>query len=109
MVKKLLIINFLFLSILNGSEFEKNCLSCHTNEFQFQMFMKKYTIKHSSEKRIKKAIFEYLKNPSYTTSLLPFGYLNRFGIKDKSNLEDKDLKDMIDIYYKNYNLKSKIF
>ena len=109
MVKKTILMLFLFFSTADALDFEQSCLKCHSNEFQFQMFMKKYTMKHSSEKRIKKAIFDYLKNPSYSTSLLPFGYLNRFGIKDKTSLDDNKLRDMIDVYYKRYNLKSKIY
>ena len=109
MVKKLLLLIFLLSSILNASEFEENCLRCHNNNFQFQMFMKRYTLKHSSENRIKKAIFDYLKEPSYSTSLLPFGFLNRFGIKEKTTLDDETLKKMIDIYYKEYNIRSKIY
>ncbi len=73
------------------------------------MFMKKYTLKYSSEVKIKKAIFEYLKNPSIEKSVLPYGFLNRFGIKEKSSLEDKELNKMVDIYYEKFNIKSKIY
>ena len=106
---KILISMIILSSFLNASAYEKNCLSCHDNYFKFNMMMKKYTVKYSSEKKIKKAIFDYLQNPSYETSVLPFGYLNRFGIKEESFLEDKVLKDMIDIYYKEFNLKNKIY
>jgi len=108
MVKSALLILVLF-SFLNASEFEENCLDCHTNDFKFNMMMKKYTLKYSSEKRIRKAIFEYLKNPTQDKSVLPSGYINRFGIKEKTELDDKTLRDMIDIYYKQFNLKSKIY
>lgn len=106
---KILFITIIFINSLCATEFETNCLTCHMQEFKFKMFMKKYTIKYSSEKRIKKAIFKYLKNPEYQTSVLPFGYLRRFGIKEKTNLADKDLKDMINIYYNKYNIKSRIY
>lgn len=108
MVKPLLFI-FLFLSILDASSFKENCIVCHSNGYQFNMFMKKYTLKYSSEKRVKKAIFEYLKHPSFKKSVLPYGFLNRFGIKEESFLDDEELIDMIDIYYEKYNMKSKIY
>ena len=108
MVKSALLILVLS-SFLNSSSFEEECLYCHTNGFKFNMMMKKYTTKYSSEKRIKKAIFEYLKNPTEDKSVLPIGYINRFGIKEKTELDDKTLKNMIDIYYEKYNLKSKIY
>lgn len=91
-----------------ADSFEKNCLECHVNEFKLNMFMKKYSLKYSSERAIKKAIVSYLKEPSLKASVLPFGFLNRFGIKDASDLEDKELQDMIDIYYKKYNISSRI-
>ena len=96
-------------SFLNASSFEKNCLACHGNQYKFNMMMKKYTLKYSSEEKIKEAIFEYLQNPTYDTSVLPYGYLNRFGIKEESFLDDETLMDMIDIYYKEYNLRDKIY
>jgi len=108
MVKTMLLI-FVLSSFLNASSFKKECLHCHTNDLKFNMMMKKYTIKYSSEKRIKKSIFEYLKNPTQDKSVLPLGYINRFGIKEKTKLDNKILKDMIDIYYKQFNLKSKIY
>ncbi len=108
MVKTTLLILILS-SFLNASSFEKECLYCHTDDFKFNMMMKKYTTKYSSERKIKKAIFEYLKNPTQDKSVMPLGYINRFGIKEKIELDDKTLKEMIGIYYKQFNLKSKIY
>lgn len=108
MVKSISI--FLIIStLLVGSEFEKNCLTCHGDDFKFNIIMKKYTLKYSSKKRIKRAIFEYLKNPSYEKSILPSDYIKKFGIKEKSPLEDKELNEMIDIYYDKFNLQSKLY
>ncbi len=106
---RLFFLHLIVITFIEASSFEENCLSCHANEFQLNMFMKKYTLKYSSEKRIKKAISQYLKNPTYDKSVLPFGYLNRFGIKDKTSLEDKELQKMINIYYDKYNIKNKIY
>ena len=108
MVRTTLLI-FILSSFLHASAYKENCLSCHTNYFKFNMMMKKYTEKYSSEEKIKKAIFDYLQNPSYETSVLPYGYLNRFGIKEESFLEDNTLREMIDIYYKEFNIKDKIY
>ena len=108
MVKKF-ILSILCIAILNASSYEDNCLECHGSDFKFSMFMQKYTVKYSSEKRIKEAMYSYLKNPTIEKSILPFGYLKRFGIKEKSTLDDKVLREMIDIYYEKYNMKSKIY
>lgn len=106
---KILTIIFFLATILNASSFEENCLKCHANSYQFNMFMKKYTLKYSSDSKVKEAIFEYLKNPSFEKSVLPYGFLNRFGIKEASSLDTQELKSMIDIYYEKYNMKSKIY
>lgn len=103
---------FLFLMLLfcaeAASEFEKNCLSCHGDDFKFNIIMKKYTLKYSSEAKIKKAMFEYLKEPSFERSILPLEYIKKFGIKQKSSLDDDNLKEMLDVYYEKYNLSSKL-
>lgn len=108
MVKKIAFF-LLFCTLLNASEFEQNCLNCHGEDFKFNIIMKKYTLKYSSEKRIKKAIFEYLKEPAYDKSILPLEYIKKFGIKKKSELDDETLKKMIDIYYDKFNLPSKLY
>lgn len=108
MVKIALLILMLF-SFLNASTFEKNCLSCHGNDFKFNMMMKKYTQKYSSENKIKEAIFNYLKDPTIEKSILPYEYINRFGTKEKTTLDDKTLREMIDIYYDKFNIQSKIY
>jgi len=69
---------FIFLLNLNANSFEKNCKSCHFQEGQLQMFISRYTLKYSSEIKIKKAIYEYIKNPSKENSVMPRGFLNRF-------------------------------
>ncbi|DAB29481.1 MAG TPA: hypothetical protein CFH84_09230 [Sulfurimonas sp. UBA12504] len=106
--KKIIILTFLLSSGLFGENFEKNCLECHFATEQLKMFLQRYEEKYGSEKEVKKAIFEYLKNPKKENSIMPNGFLRRFGVKEKSTLSDKVLKDEIDGYYKNYSLKNKL-
>ena len=106
---RVLYIVLLSASLLKGDAFENNCIECHPNNFQFKMFMKRYTMTYSSEDKIKKAIFQYLKKPTTEKSVMPFGFLNRFGVKGESFLDNEDLKEMIDIYYKRYNIKDRIY
>lgn len=106
---KIILLTVISLTFLNASSFEENCLSCHGNDFKFNMMMKKYTQKYSSEKRIKEAIFDYLKEPTSEKSVLPYEYINRFGTKEKTTLDDKTLREMIDVYYDRFNLRSKIY
>lgn len=106
---KILSLLLIISTLIFADDFEKNCLVCHGDDFKFNIIMKKYTLKYSSEKRIKKAIFEYLKEPKEQNSILPYEYINRFGIKEKSRLGNAELTQMIDIYYEKYNLRAKIY
>lgn len=106
---KITLLTLAFAAFLSASSFEENCLNCHSRDFKFAMMMKKYTQKYSSERKIKEAIFEYLKNPSAEKSVLPYEYINRFGVKEKSTLEDATLREMIDVYYQMFNIKEKIY
>ena len=103
MVKLILI--FLFATLSYSNTYETNCLSCHKSPIQLNMFMKRYTLKYSSEPKIKDAIFQYLRTPTQQQSVMPFGFIRRWGTKEKSILNDEELKKAIDIYYEKYNLK----
>jgi len=92
-------------TLLVADSYESKCKSCHTMEHQLQQFMHRYTLKYSSEKRIKKALFEYLKNPKAPNSIMPMGFINRWGVKKATTLDDKSLKEAINTYYHRYNLK----
>ena len=106
---KITLLALSLVTLLSASSFEENCLNCHSRDFKFAMMMKKYTQKYSSERKIKEAIFDYLKNPSAEKSVLPYEYINRFGVKEKSTLDDATLREMIDIYYQMFNIKERIY
>ncbi|MGD9624908.1 MAG: hypothetical protein AB7U51_09635 [Arcobacter sp.] len=93
---------------LNADSFEENCLVCHKNNKQFQTFMSKYILKYSSEKRVKQAMFEFLKEPNIDNSIMPRGFTMRWGLKEKTTLSDDELMEALDIYYERFNLK-KVF
>ena len=84
--------------------FQTNCLKCH-NQTELTLFIKEYTLKYSSEQKIKKAIFKFLKYPTSNMPLMTFEFIRKKGYKTKSTLDDKNLKKAIDIYYGQYNMK----
>ena len=101
---KLILILFFTISLF-GDIFKSNCLSCHTNQNELKLFMSKYTLKYSSKKAIKKALFRFLRNPTSNRSIMPYSYIIKYGFKEDSNLSDKQLKRAVDIYYEKYNLQ----
>ena len=101
---KILIISLVCVDTFANS-YQNNCMQCHYNSMQMQMFMSRYTLRYSSEKSVKSAIYKYLKNPDMNSSVMPVGFLNNWGVKEATTLSDKELKEAIDVYYKEYNLK----
>lgn len=107
MYKNLMVI-FLLCSSLDADLFENNCLSCH-GEGQLSMFISKYTLEYSSKKKILNAMSKYLTNPSSETSLMPRGFLNRFGLKEKTTLDKATLEKALQIYYQKYSYSTKLY
>ena len=64
--------------------------------------------KASSEEDVKKAMFEFLKNPTKEKSLMSESIIKRFGLKKKTRLSDTELKEALDIYWSEYNLFDKL-
>lgn len=68
----------------------------------------RYLLKYSGEKALKNSMFEYLKNPSKENTIMPEAFINRFGVKKKSKLNDDKLKEAIDIYWEKYKVFGKL-
>ncbi|HIE35587.1 MAG TPA: hypothetical protein EYP79_05280 [Campylobacterales bacterium] len=109
MVIKNIVALMLFFIFAYGNIYEKNCMSCHkTYAPDLKKLFFDYLLRHSSEKRVKRAIIEYLKNPDPQKSIMSKEYLKRYGVKEKSKLLDKDLKKAIDIYWDRYKVIGRI-
>lgn len=109
MVKKLIFIILLINISLSASIYEKNCLSCHKKlPITIDKYFYRYLLKYSSKSDVSKAMFEYLKNPSKDTTIMPEAFINRFGIKKPSSLSDKDLKNALDEYWEIYKVFGKL-
>lgn len=117
MVKKVIffifVLNtFIFAENLEKNEqniYEQNCLPCHSPlSVGLDKFFFRYLVKYSSELSVKSALTYFLKNPDELTSALSSDQLRRFGVKSKTNLNDEELNEAIDIYWKKYKVFGKI-
>jgi hypothetical protein len=106
---KVFITVLLFIVGLNASVYEKNCVSCHTKlPVNIDKFFYRYLLKYSSGIETKYAIKLYLQNPKKENSILNEALLNRFGVKKKTTLSEKDLKKAIDEYWEKYKIFGKL-
>lgn len=104
---KYFIITILFCSSLLCTDtiYDKNCVSCHKEQpVELDKLFYRYLLKYSSERATKQALYEYIKKPDYFKSVMPEGYINRFGIKLPTTLTDKKLEEAIDIYWERYKV-----
>jgi Fe-S cluster assembly ATPase SufC len=64
---------------------------------------------YSSKKRVKEKIFAYLQNPSKENSIMPAQFFLKFMMKEKSQLSDKQMSQLIDAYIEHYDISKKLF
>ncbi|WP_200763700.1 hypothetical protein [Nitrosophilus alvini] len=95
--------------LLNANVYEKNCVKCHQkNGVSLKKLFYEYLLRYSSERGVKRKIYEYLKNPDANASLMPKRYISVYGTKKRSDLSDKELKKAIDIYWEKYKVFGKL-
>lgn len=107
---KLILILFITLSSLNAKNiYEENCVSCHNNiPVSIDKYFYRYLLKYSSESRVKKEMFWYLKEPLKKFTIMPDAFISRFGIKKPTTLSEEELKKAIDIYWEKYKVFGKL-
>ena len=109
MVKKIILVAFLSTLLFPQDVYEKNCLSCHRDlPINMQEIFKKYLLVYSGEKNVKASIAHYLKYPSSSISVMSNLFVDTYGIKKKTRLNERDLKKAVDIYWKKYNVFGKL-
>ena len=88
---------------------EANCLSCHKKEqIPNRLMYKRYLMKYSTNARMEKAIFNYLKDPDQTNSIMPPPFFLKFSMCKKVELEDSVLRNNIKQYLEYFDLKQHI-
>jgi vacuolar-type H+-ATPase subunit C/Vma6 len=106
---KLLTSLLLLIQLSYGVNFDKQCLECHQKlELGFDKFYMHYLIKYSSTKRIKQAMFTYLKEPIKKKSIMDVAVIDWLGIMPTLKITDKELKELIDIYLSRFDVRNSL-
>ena len=109
MVKKTVLFLVLTVSLMSQDIYERKCVPCHQElptSLQ-QMFMS-YLSLYSGEKNVKAVLKYYLKYPSKSMSVMSDLFIDSYGIKDKSMLNNEDLNEAVDIYWEKYKVFDKL-
>ncbi|CAM3507228.1 hypothetical protein [Arcobacter aquimarinus] len=89
--------------------YETNCVKCHSKiPVTIDKYFYRYLLKYSSETEVKKAMFEFLKNPNKDKTIMAESFVTRFGIKKKTKLSDEKLMEALDIYWDKYQVFDKL-
>ncbi len=106
---KIIIVILLTLCFSKADIYEQNCVTCHQQiPVSIDKFFYRYLLKYSSQRAVKVALFDYLKEPSKDKTVMPEAFILRFDIKKASTLNDKELKEAIDIYWDKYQVFGKL-
>jgi cytochrome c1 len=88
---------------------EETCLSCHAQQqIPNGLIYKRYLMQYSTDRRMEKAMFKYLKNPNKKTSIMPPQFFLKFPMKEKLDIDDKTLQTHIQNYLKKFDIRKHI-
>ncbi|MCH9740936.1 MAG: hypothetical protein K0U38_08875 [Epsilonproteobacteria bacterium] len=89
--------------------YTRNCIPCHeylpsTLERLFMSYLKVY----SGEFTFKETLKAFLRKPDVEMSAMSDIFLDRFSVKDKSDLSDEEIEEAVNIYWEMYNVRNKL-
>ena len=109
MVKKIVLTLSLVFCFGYADVYEDSCVKCHEKlPVSIDKYFYKYLLIYSSETDMKNAIISYLNYPAKETSVMSDPFINRFGIKKKSKLNEEKLKEAVDVYWQKYKVFGKL-
>ncbi len=89
--------------------YHDNCVACHRKlPVSLESFFFNYLLKYSSERRVKKALRDFITHPTAKKALASEEVIKRYGLMPPTTLNDTDLRRAIDIYWETYKVFGKI-
>ncbi len=103
-------VKIFFVTICCLNLFANDCNRCHVdNAPNLKTIYFRYLLKFGSHEKIKIAMIDFAKNPSKDKSQLPPQAINRYGLCEKSSLDDvslrKNVEEIIEVYKVKFSLK----
>jgi len=109
MVKIFITFFLLNVALFADNVYERNCVACHENlPVSLQSMFMKYLLVYGGEKNFKAGLKHYLKYPSKHISVMSKLFIDNYGIKKTSKLNEKVLKESIDIYWEKFKVFNKL-
>jgi len=88
---------------------EKNCLQCHKEQtIPSYLIYRRYLMKYSTPERIENAMFDYLKEPLQSRSIMPPQFFLKFPMKPPLDLDDDTLRREIRAYIEKFDIRKRL-
>ena len=88
---------------------QKECLQCHSRQkIPSGAIYRRYLLKYSSKATIKKKMLSYLRSPSEKHSIMPPQFFSKFPVKESSELDDTQLKQLVDAYIDYFDIGKRV-
>jgi len=89
--------------------YERHCIECHKPlPTSLQRMFMNYLLVYSGEKNMKAGLKHYLQNPSRDISVMSDLFIDNYGIKNKSKLNEKVLEEAINVYWDKFKVFNKL-
>ena len=113
MFKKILLVviltSMVYAEEKRSSVYERNCIPCHRYlPFSLEGMYMEYLKTFGGEVAFKETLKAFLREPKESVSVMSDLFIDRFSVKDKSNLTTEELVEAIDIYWEMYDVRSKL-
>ncbi len=109
MVKVILISLILIVSVYSEDAYERHCVSCHKElPTSLQRMFMHYLLVYGGEKNVKAGLKHYLKYPIKEISVMSDLFIDNYGIKKKTTLSDKQIDEVLDIYWERFKVIDKL-
>ena len=110
MVKIITILILTTITITSQSiKLNESCLNCHIKQkIPSELIYRRYLMRYSTDEMMQEAIFNYLKKPNKTQSIMPKQFFLKFPMKEVSDNNSSILKQNIKEYLNYFNIKKKL-
>ena len=109
MVKHIILSLVLVSGLFAQDVYERNCVECHKDlPTSLQRMFMRYLLVYGGEQNVKAGLKHYLKYPLKEISAMPDLFIDSYGIKKKTTLNDSDIDEALDIYWNKFKVFNKL-
>ncbi len=109
MVKHIVLSLALVSGLFAQDAYERHCVECHKElPTSLQRMFMRYLLVYGGEQNVKAGLKHYLKYPLKEISVMSDLFIDSYGIKEKSTLNESDIDEALDIYWDKFKVFNKL-